>query len=64
MILCNGYTFNKERQSARSSHWKCSLSKRYKCKARAIISNKNGVEIVKLSNPIHNHTIKEDTSKH
>lgn len=58
MLFCNDYSFYKERQCPKSSQWKCAMGSRLRCKARAIVSIKNNVEVVRLTYSDHNHSAK------
>lgn len=55
MMICDGFVFNRERQTATSSHWKCAVARSLQCRARATIQRVNGVETVKLTNSKHSH---------
>lgn len=54
-LLIYGHKYVKDRETSVTINWRCSNFIRYKCRARAITRNVNGVERVKLSNPMHSH---------
>lgn len=54
-LLYGGHAYTKDRQSAKTCNWKCSLFTRYKCKARAVTREINGIVYVKATNTMHYH---------
>lgn len=54
-LLHGGHAYTKDRQSSRTCNWKCSLFTRYKCKARAVTREINGIVYVKVTNTLHFH---------
>jgi FLYWCH zinc finger domain len=54
-LLYGGYAYNKDRVSKTSSHWKCAIFTRYRCKARAVTRLIDGVEHFKMNNLVHYH---------
>nr|XP_029723729.1 modifier of mdg4-like isoform X38 [Aedes albopictus] len=58
-LIHNGHAYTKDRQSAKTCNWKCSLFTRYKCKARAVTRDINGVVYVKVTNTLHYHPVEQ-----
>ncbi|XP_062556512.1 modifier of mdg4-like isoform X31 [Armigeres subalbatus] len=58
-LLYNGHAYTKDRQSAKTCNWKCSLFTRYKCKARAVTREINGIVYVKVTNTLHYHPMEQ-----
>lgn len=55
MLICDDFIFHKESVTRKGSLWKCASSHKFKCRARAKITNVDGVEVVKLTHAKHSH---------
>lgn len=53
-LRCDGYIFTKVLHYSNSVNWRCSLYKKYKCKARGVTeSDKPG--LIRLTQKLHTH---------
>ncbi|XP_062698353.1 uncharacterized protein LOC109413361 [Aedes albopictus] len=55
MLLYNGFAYIKDRDARNSCNWKCSLAGKRKCRARAVTKTALGRQMMKITNPNHNH---------
>jgi hypothetical protein len=55
MLVHNKFAYTQERETSDSTFWKCSLFRRFKCKARAITKMLQNEEYVRISNRVHTH---------
>ncbi|XP_055304423.1 modifier of mdg4-like isoform X25 [Sitodiplosis mosellana] len=56
-LIVNGAKFVRDRKTNETTNWRCANFIRFKCKARAITRTINGIEMVKVSKPLHTHDI-------
>ncbi|XP_058170973.1 modifier of mdg4-like isoform X14 [Anopheles ziemanni] len=54
-LFYGGNAFTRDRKSMKTSNWKCSLFTKYRCRARAVTKEINGVTHVKVTNDVHYH---------
>nr|XP_029723698.1 modifier of mdg4-like isoform X10 [Aedes albopictus] len=55
MLLYDGFAYIKDRDARNSCNWKCSLAGKRKCRARAVTKTALGRQMMKITNPNHNH---------
>ncbi|XP_062698321.1 FLYWCH-type zinc finger-containing protein 1-like [Aedes albopictus] len=55
MLLYDGFAYIKDRDARNSCNWKCSLAGKRKCRARAVTKMAIGRQMMKITNPNHNH---------
>uniref|UniRef100_A0A4Y0APU6 BTB domain-containing protein n=1 Tax=Anopheles funestus TaxID=62324 RepID=A0A4Y0APU6_ANOFN len=58
-LLHDGHAYTRDRQSAKTCNWKCSLFTRYRCRARAITKEIGGLIHMKVTNTAHYHPKEE-----
>ncbi|KXJ73923.1 hypothetical protein RP20_CCG014750 [Aedes albopictus] len=56
MLMYNGYGFIKDRQTAKTCNWKCSLFRRMKCRGRAITKIADGKHMMRITHEKHTHS--------
>lgn len=54
-LILDGFSYTKDRQSKKTSNWKCAVFSKYRCKARAVSKLMGGMEMVKLKCAVHYH---------
>lgn len=59
MLIYDGFTFFKDHYRSKSCNWKCSMSNKTRCRARAITQIIEDVEMVKVTFQAHNHPVKK-----
>ncbi|XP_062703342.1 uncharacterized protein LOC134285799 [Aedes albopictus] len=55
MLLYDGFAYIKDRDARNSCNWKCSVAGKRKCRARAVTKTALGRQMMKITNPNHNH---------
>lgn len=55
LLICDGYSFIMDGKFSHTVNWRCSQYRTYRCKARAITKEINGVETYKFTNSKHTH---------
>ncbi|XP_052890765.1 modifier of mdg4-like isoform X39 [Anopheles moucheti] len=58
-LLHDGHAYTRDRQSAKTCNWKCSLFTRYRCRARAVTKDIDGHIHMKVTNTAHYHPKEE-----
>uniref|UniRef100_A0A182HJU4 BEN domain-containing protein n=1 Tax=Anopheles arabiensis TaxID=7173 RepID=A0A182HJU4_ANOAR len=58
-LLYDGHAYTRDRQSAKTCNWKCSLFTRYRCRARAVTKDIGGFVHMKVTNTSHYHPKEE-----
>uniref|UniRef100_A0A182JNK7 FLYWCH-type domain-containing protein n=1 Tax=Anopheles christyi TaxID=43041 RepID=A0A182JNK7_9DIPT len=58
-LLHDGHAYTRDRQSAKTCNWKCSLFTRYRCRARAVTKEIGGIIHMKVTNTSHYHPKEE-----
>uniref|UniRef100_A0A182Y4F6 FLYWCH-type domain-containing protein n=1 Tax=Anopheles stephensi TaxID=30069 RepID=A0A182Y4F6_ANOST len=58
-LLHDGHAYTRDRQSAKTCNWKCSLFTRYRCRARAVTKDIGGFVHMKVTNTAHFHPKEE-----
>uniref|UniRef100_A0A182F8L4 FLYWCH-type domain-containing protein n=1 Tax=Anopheles albimanus TaxID=7167 RepID=A0A182F8L4_ANOAL len=54
-LLHDGHAYTRDRQSVKTCNWKCSLFTRYRCRARAVTKDIEGLIHMKVTNADHYH---------
>uniref|UniRef100_A0A182QAN2 FLYWCH-type domain-containing protein n=1 Tax=Anopheles farauti TaxID=69004 RepID=A0A182QAN2_9DIPT len=58
-LLYDGHAYTRDRQSVKTCNWKCSLFTRYRCRARAVTKDIDGMVHMKVTNTAHYHPREE-----